>query len=237
MNIEDDLFFKIAEGGRLDQVGDISEADFVQVPIDRYISLEEWSELMDRYETLRNQSNDDMDVVTIGSEEYHGLLNALRIIRDRSLQQIDKSKADEHGYTLKYADMRIYDRIYPEYKACYVTKTTPVSMNTDLLTAKFLIEHDLKEYYNYIDLPVFDVTDISGVNSKKLTKHDLLIAVKQSSDESYNSGFYVENSDYGYQVKRFMDSIEGPFIFETSKITGNIGQGVYDVSYWATGFV
>lgn len=247
MNKEDDLYFRIAEGDALNQVGEISEADFVRVPVDRYISLEEWSELMDRYEILRRQYEeacrsgeplDNVGGVTVMSEEYHGYLNALRIIRDRSLQQIDKAKADEHGYTLKYADLRAYDRWqHPELKGCFITKTTPVSLNIDLGTATFLIEKDLREFYGMIDLPVFTLVDDSLFNIKKMTPYDLLIALNQKYDTSYSHDFYVENSDYGQQVKAFLDSIQGHFIFETVKISGNIGQGVYEVSYWATGFI
>ena len=77
-----------------------------------------------RVEKLEKQvgekASTDNENVTISREEYNGFQNALRIINDRSLQLIERDKADEHGYAIRYADQKIYDRSYPDKKAFFI---------------------------------------------------------------------------------------------------------------------
>ena len=222
----------------------VSEADFVQVPAEEYISLKEWNELIDEYELLRNQYEKVMQLdryklsakegmVTISEATYHGYLNCLRILRDRSLQQINKSIADSHGYSTKYCEERIFDRNYPDLKAFMITKSTPISLKIDLQAAAFLINQDLKDFYNFIDLNAIELyTEVAKI---KISAHDLLLACKQRDDPDYSFDFYVDNSEQGRMIKTWLDSADKAISFEVARITSNIGQGVYDITYWATG--
>jgi hypothetical protein len=156
----------------------------------------------------------------------------LRIIRDRELQQIEKEKADSHGYTAKYVDERIYDRFRPEIKAFYITKITPVSLRIDLSTAYTLIMNDLKEFYGFIDED--EQGFISGEGIPKTIKTiDLLEAFQKKSEANYDRDYYLSNSDYGRKLKEIVDSSE-VIGFGPIKIGANFGQGVYEVTYWAT---
>ena len=50
------------------------------------------------------KTEENADYVVVPKNEYYGLRNALRIVHDRALQQVDKSKVDEHGYRLLRCD-------------------------------------------------------------------------------------------------------------------------------------
>ncbi len=177
----------------------------------------------------------DAEYAMISIEEYHGYRNALRIIKDRSLQEIEKAKADKYGYTLKYADYRAYDRTRPKYKAYYITKSTPISLTIDAETAYFLIMEDLYSYYNCIDIT--SITTKSFGEPFVLSPLDLLQAVKQRDDPCYAQDFYVDNNDKGRKIKELLDDIDDNIIFEINRISSNYGQGIYELSYWATGLI
>ncbi len=199
----------------------------------------DWNTLLGDYEVLQSKldkqkKEDSQKSVTISTEEYHGYQNMLRILRQRELQQIDKAKADEHGYTLKYADKRVYDRAFPDHKLFFVTKTTPVSLKVDLNTAYSMISQDLKDFYNYAEVPV---ALSSSEATSKIRVADLLLAITQKDDPTYTEEYYVDNSYYGRELKEYVDSSPRDFIFEVSRVGGNVGLGVYEVSYWGTGAV
>ncbi len=236
---------KRTEDGRYKKTDVISEADYVRVPIGEYVPLTEWNDLIDEYELLKDQYSKlvqldkfksaklSEDTVTILKAEYHGLQKALRIVRDRSLQQIDKEKADSQGYTFKYCDERVYDRAYPDQKAYLITKTTPVSLKMDLETAEYLIKRDLIDFYHFIDISAIRVPDYPDV--LKITAHDLILACSQRNNEKYSNDFYVDNSDKGRLIKAFLDIAPQALTFDLARIIANLGQGVYDISYWSTG--
>lgn len=85
------------------------------------------------------------EAVLIPTKGYHGLLKALDIVRDRACQQIDKSRADEHGYTLLRAERRQYGR--SEYRPWMVTKRTPYGVRTPYEDVSAIIGRDLNEFY------------------------------------------------------------------------------------------
>ncbi len=229
--------------GKYRKTSDQAEADYVRIPVGQYISLEEWNNLVEKYKDLKRQyensiqnkrvDSDDEDVVVMPREEYNGIQKMFRILRDRSLQEIDKSKADTHGYSLKYADERIYDKVHSQQKAYAITKLTPVSLRIDLETAFFMIKNDLKEYYNYID----DLTCEASANgsSTDIKIPDLIAAIAQRDDPDYTHDFYLDNSDHGRYVKEFLDKQKNVVSFGPIKIWANFGQGVYEISYWASG--
>lgn len=235
------VFLKRTESGRYKIVTDISDSDYVRVPTEKYVSIRDWHDLIDENEKLRDRCRkfyngkypiQDGDLVTIPKEEYNGLKNTLRIIRDRGRQQVVKSSPDKFGYTLKYADERVIDRSFPDIKAYYISRSSPYSLKIDLENAYFLIRTDLEEFYNYIDLSSANTPAFP--KSSALNPVDLVRAIKQRDDPAYNQEFYLDNTDAGRRLKEFVDILPETVAFGSIRINGNIGQGVYEVSYWAS---
>ncbi len=242
-NSESKVFLKKAENGRLTRIDSIEDSDYVRVPTNMYVDYADWERLVQAFKDLNDQCNmlrmstlrNDEESVIISKQEYHGFLNCLRIIKDRSLQQIEKSKADDCGFSLKYSQYTIYDQTYPDLKAYRITKTTPVSLKIDPHTANFLIMNDMRSYYNYVDLTI--PAESEYTESTIIKPIALLQAVVQSRDPSFKYDFYIENSEKGRKIKNLIDSHPGPIIFEIKGLSSNYGQGVYDVTYWATGVI
>ncbi len=228
------IFLTKTEDGKLVKTDNLTEADYVRVPANQYISPTAWNNLADKYTVLLRQSKSKIsseDTVVIKKGEYNGFMNMLRIIRDRSLQSIEKAKADSHGYTFKYADMRPYERDNPQKTAYHITKITPVSLKVDLETAYFMIIRDLTEYYNYVT-PLYKPSPEAA--SIKIQIPDIITGLAQRDDPEYKLDFYVTNSEYGESIKRFLDDRPKVLSFGPVKIGSNLGQGVYEVSYWAS---
>ncbi len=217
--MEEKIYLRIVDG-KLYRTDDLSEADYIRLSIDT------WNNLKSKYMALKNRLKIIKENHIVTKEEYHGYQNALRIINDRSIQQIDREKADAHGYTLRYADQRVLDRSCPDQKAFVISKITPISLHVDLETAFFLIKQDLKKYYHFAD-----------IKQTRIRPVDILKAIPQRDDPSWNEEFYVDNSEYGRQIYMFLDDVPQCFIFDIFNIRSNIGQGVYEVSYWATGII
>lgn len=235
-------YLKISEAGKLKITKEPAAADYVRVPADEFVPLSDWNELIDEYnllqgqlERLKNEDSQKEGYITIPTAEFHGLQSALRIIRDRSLQQIDKTTADKHGFSLKYADWRPYDRTYPDNKAYLITKTTPYSLKIDLETVSFLVMKDLKAFYNFKDLPFFQLSPTD--QAVQLSHKELLQAVAEKNDPSHAYDWYVVNAEKGRQIKAFLDGDDRPITFEVVRVGSNHGQGVYEVTYWATGLI
>lgn len=237
------IFLKQAECGKLLRVQELSEADFVRIPSDEYVPVDEWNTLIERHMMLKKQFNEmwqnnpvpEGEYYKIPIAEYHGLKNCLRILKDRSLQEIERAKADKHGYTLQVAEKRVYERAYPDYKAFYVTKATPISLKIDLETASFLIKQDLMAYYNY--------TDISAIRTRsyptptKIRPLELLKAIGQRDDPGYTYEYYLDNSEKGRKIKQFLDHAPKSIIFDIIRIGSNYGAGIYTVTYCSTGLI
>lgn len=236
--MENVIFLRKNSEGKLTKTATIENADFVRVPANNYVSVNDWNSLVDKYSVLSEQydnlckTNEDTGSVSIPKEEYVGLQNMLRILKDRSLQQIDKAKADQYGYTFKYSDIRVYDKTNPNLKAYFVSKATPISLKIDFKTAYHMILCDLGKYYNYIDLE--RVKTLSYAKPSPIKPSDLLLARIQRKEPGYKYNFYIDNSDYGRKVKEFIDESPEEIIFEISKVGSNIGLGIYEISYWAT---
>lgn len=234
-------YLKLSEKKKLIKA-DEEDAEYAIVPIDEYIAVDNWNELLLKHERLEQRYNKLRyaqpetagDFITIPKALYNGYLNALRIIEDRGLQQIERQTADQHGYTLKYADLRVYDRTYPDQKAFWIVKQTPISLKIDVATASFIIKQSLYKHYNFRDISQISTTIDSSI---KMTIHELLIALEQKNDPDFNHEFYVENSTRGRRIKEYIDGCPDSIIFELAKISSNIGQGVYDISYWANNII
>ena len=209
------IFLKQTEEGKLRKVSTLEEADFVRIPAAAYKEVFE--------------KNEGEDVVQIRREEYNGFKKMLRVIIDREIQQIDKCKADSHGYSLKLVCSRSYDRLRPEITAFNITKTTPISLKIDLYTAYTLVKNDLHDFYGFMDEQVY----MSGEGIPKKIKTIDLLEAFQNKNENYNREYYISNSEYGRKLKEIVDSSE-VISFGPLKLSANFGQGVYEVTYWAT---
>ncbi len=232
------IFLRRNEDGKLKKAASLEVADYVRIPASDYVPISDWNALVDEYKVLSSeydnlrQTNDDVATVTIPKEEYNGLHNMLRILKDRSLQQIDRAKADRWGYVFKYCDHRVFDRTKSDQKAYLITKTTPVSLKIDFKSAYLMISHDLQKLYHYINLE--RVITASYIRPSQIKPADFLLAISQRDDPDYNYDFYCDNSDYGRKIKELLDDSPDEIIFEIIKLGSNIGQGVYELSYWAT---
>lgn len=166
--------------------------------------------------------------VSIPQNEYNGYQKALRIVRERALQQVDKARSDEHGYTVLRADRRPCKKTKKE--AWLITRSTPHSIKIPLSDVRALILMDLKEFYGYRELPVLEKSDryIKKLDIKTMLEyyHDYYIPLKGDLSKIYND-----------DIKKtfiWLAESNGKVIFEISKIASNIAKGCYEVSYWAT---
>ena len=75
-------------------------------------------------------SEDEAEFVMIDIQTFHGMKKAVRIVRDRAMQQIDKAKADVHGYTLV--------RAVKKKEVWSITKSTPYSIKIPFEEASVL---------------------------------------------------------------------------------------------------
>lgn len=128
-----------------------NESKMVTIPREEYNYLKTFPELPDGY-------------VKIREEELNSYKNALRIIHDRALQQIDKAKSDPNGYRMidarqisdeygKYnPDLRHKDL---ELEVWQLRMETPHSANIAYEDALFIIRKELEQYY----APVIDLDE------------------------------------------------------------------------------
>lgn len=174
--------------------------------------------------------------VEIDVEEYNGLLVALDMVRRRALQQVDKSKADEHGYLLLRADKKLHK----EYKKkCWlVTKTTPYSIKIPPEQAQKLIEKDLRDFYGLVfpkkfNYPYKGNNHIAKVGENLLFNNLLRTILNSDLDEQYeHRDNWAETISLAYQVREYLRSIDFRFSFDICKLSCNYAQGRYEVSYW-----
>lgn len=201
-------------------------------------SNQEWKKKYDKlysaYESWRKHAEDleqkesiPEGMVAISEEELNGYKKAIRIVRDRALQQVEKSKADEHGYTLLRADRRQYER--KSGKAWLVTKSTPYSIKIAPKDALYMIETDLREFYSLRNLPVVS-HDFNY--DKTLSVGDLLRYYDRyfNNEEDYSD---IRNEEMLCALT-WMAETNGTIVFEISRLARNAATGCYEVSYWAT---
>lgn len=196
-------------------------AKYVLLPIQGYMGLLEAS-----------KGVTSPDTVTIPVDEYNGLQKALKIVRDRAVQQIDKAKADEHGYTLLRADYRAYSYRY-EYQAWLVTRSSPYSIKMSLSEASVMLKRDLTDYYGYRELPMLESIDYPERTILRRWDindfFDILTFYQQYMSNRSNIG----NAELLAKLD-FLAACDCKLSFEVSKIARNYATGCYEVSYWAT---
>ena len=224
MDMKNNIFYKMIDTKMV--LTEYTSAEYVILPIAEY------DDLMVSEEMITSP-----DLVIINKKQYYGLENALRIVRNRGCQQVNKAKADKHGYTLKSCEKRKIDYDYDEC-AYFVTKDTPYSINMPFDDASVIIKRDLMDFYHYIEFPEFELSQ-SFNYKRKLTNREIIIAYSQMNSEYYKKqNFLLDNSLFGCNVKKFFDNIlSKDFIFDITKFTTNYGNGTYQVSYLSTNFI
>lgn len=157
-------------------------------------------------------SEENATRVMIDIQEYNGYEKAIRIIRDKAKLQVDKAQADENGYILLSASRtKIGKR-----KVWQIKKRTPYSIKIGVRDIKDIITKDLKEYYGFIEY----------------RDTDTLLLVRDRWKEDENSFNYSYDS-YEKELQ-IMYSTGGDFSFKLEKINANLGQGLYEIVYYAT---
>ena len=200
-----------------------------------YSYLEKFTKT-DGTDGVRYCEKDNADYVLVPINEFNGLKKAVRIVNDRALQQIDKSKTDEHGFRLLRADLKRYQH-GSDGRLWLITKETPYSSKMAVDEASALIENKLRELYWWVDeVNLQNFTDDRlDVWRTRLTSEDLGTAREQWHDaerrEQYN--FLIENSERGRAVYQCFCK-HNAMILEVSKLSVNYAQGLYEVTYWAT---
>lgn len=173
--------------------------------------------------THKAYSKDEEEFIKIISiNEYNGYLNALRIINERMMKQIDKNKRNEsdvHGYKIISCEKKPVEN-RSEKKCWYITKRTPVTIEIDINSAILLIESQLKLYYNYVSSEegeeILNMYD--SVKSKNTDQNEILLMRK--------------GIDYTNMIKN-MEEYE-IISFGLFRIVKNYMEGVYDITYKAT---
>lgn len=221
MDILSHHFYRKASGKNVKTTQD--RADTARIPIDDY------QEFLNMY----NQQNSD-DMISIPKTEYNGLQKCLRIVKDRALQQVEKSKVDEHGYCPKSVKRRKYSQEIAK-EALYVTYITPHSIKIPYDDAIDLIKFDLEKFYNYIDIP--QIKDDKGIKHQ-ITKAQFFKIVDQLQDPEWQKrDFLLTNSPFGRRIKEwFSGKITDGVAFDFAELTANYAKGVYEASFWAIEF-
>lgn len=192
----------------------------------------QYKQLKSAYDTLKRRVEqlEGMEIlpegmVAVSEEELNGYKKAVRIVRDRAKQQIDKAKADKNGYTLLRAEKRKYGR--DKGSAWLITKSTPYSIKMDFAEASALIAQDLREFYGFIDIPAWDWK--GRYEQEKLSIKEML-----SYNDSYKNGDRsgMQNEKILFYLD-WLDRYRWKIIFEVSRFAQNHATGCYEVSYWA----
>lgn len=173
---------------------------------DRYIYIPE-SEVK-YWEGLEGFDIRDESCICLEKEEVTPeqkiMVKMVDIIRRRSLQEIKKSKADEHGYRLLRANKRKRE---PNWKESWIIKKeTPYSVEMSVEVAYKLIEDDFYNFYNFV---------------KKYPMRTFANVIFGREKE--------EIEDY----LRKRDILGKPLVLDIVGIEANYGKGMYEVTYWA----
>ena len=167
--------------------------------------------------------------------EHEVMIKMMRIIKRRSLQEIKKSEADEHGYRLLRASVRYYGNDRKEKdKAWLVRKATPYSIRMDLKAVTEIIKEDLKDYYN-------GVMHIETHNSIGMLLTTPALKMKwhkekemKASDRTERAGAEWVKMGYLDRLDKYGIPYDADVVFDIEEITYNFGAGYYEVAYWAT---
>ena len=183
-------------------------------------------------EKYKKSTENEADSVMLPISEYHGYINALRIIKDRGIQQIDKSQVDENGYRLLRADKKRYYEVENQKIDTYlITRATPYSINIALKEVAFLIKQDLILYYGFINDRTYTYEFNDLVMKEEVTDRDILVRIPTIREKVERNEELIldENALQEWYIKS-----QDETAFCISKISANYAQGIYEVSYFST---
>ena len=186
-------------------------------------------------EKYKKSTENEADSVMLPISEYHGYINALRIIKDRGIQQIDKSQVDENGYRLLRADKKRYYEVENQKIDTYlITRATPYGINISLKEVALFIKQDLILNYGFVNNRTYAYEFSGRMIDEEVTDRDILVRIptiiekaerneELISDENALFEWYLENQNRtGFSINR---------------ISANYAQGIYEVSYFATALI
>lgn len=184
----------------------------------------EYKNLKGRLDQLEGMETLPEGMVAVSEEELNGYKKAVRIVRDRAKQQIDKAKADKNGYTLLRAEKRKYGR--DKGSAWLITKGTPYSIKMDFAEASALITRDLAEFYGLVTIPKY-----KGIydQEEKLSVKEML---RLNDDYKNGDRSGMQNEKILYYLD-WLDGYRWRIIFDIARFSQNHATGCYEVSYWA----
>ena len=190
------------------------------------------------------------DMVCVSVDEFNGMQVAVNMIHRRALQQIDKSMADEHGYTLLRADEKYNQSA--KHKMWLITKTTPYSIKISPEEVKKLIELDLRRYYKY-GFPKFKFEctlynpqtkeEYKGYDYYRPTAYDIYNNTdywKMSEEKLLEEVKYWNRETYTRRklwipiCHEWINKRDFSFTDDLCKLSCNYAQGKYEVSYWGS---
>ena len=191
----------------------------------------QYKQLKSAYDTLKRRVEqlEGMEIlpegmVAVSEEELNGYKKAVRIVRDRAKQQIDKATADKNGYTMLRAEKRRYGR--DKGSAWLMTKSTPYSIKTDFSEASAMITRDLAEFYGLVTIPKY-----KGIydQEEKLSVKEML---RLNDDYKNGDRSGMQNEKILYYLD-WLDGYRWRIIFDIARFSQNHATGCYEVSYWA----
>lgn len=191
----------------------------------------QYKQLKSAYDTLKRRVEqlEGMKIlpegmVAVSEEELNGYKKAVRIVRDRAKQQIDKATADKNGYTMLRAEKRRYGR--DKGSAWLMTKSTPYSIKMDFSEASAMITRDLAEFYGLVTIPKY-----KGIydQEEKLSVKEML---RLNDDYKNGDRSGMQNEKILYYLD-WLDGYRWRIIFDIARFSQNHATGCYEVSYWA----
>lgn len=188
---------------------------------------------IDEYDALRRSAGvrEDERTVVISESEYNGYLNAIRVIKDRALQQVSKSEADEHGYKFLRSRRRWYMHENDRIQLWLVTKQTPYSVKMPVDVVERSVLSDLETSYNSLITITDYRSDVPSCGTPIKDMFSLLRSLSvwrgEKPAEVYKPLLSLfENKGIDYRKPRV--------IIELSELNASYAAGVYEVTYWAT---
>lgn len=164
---------------------------------------------------------EDADYALINIHEYNGLQKALRLVRERALQEVKKSTVDKHGYKLLNMSRQRYENT--RYAHWVVKMASPYSIKIDINGVYEIILMDLKEHYGYERFPFESGNEI--FYELELLERVEAYALRKAA------GRVIEEMD---PLEQLIEKREGRIVFGLKNIKPNYGSGVYEVEFLAT---
>ena len=173
----------------------------------------------------------DAQYVVIPKSEYNGLRNALRIIHDRSLQQLEKSEVDEYGYKILRAELRTYPKRSggDDRKYWYISKSTPYAIKMPVSAVSAAAINDLKNHYHYYDWK--EVVNVNG--SPVLSLKDIGYIERYAQNPFDNRQFEWIHSNLT-EPRGWMIDNRLVLSFDLCRLSANYSTGLFEISYWST---